>query len=66
YAEEAKVAVGNVGGGGNEDVKKVEKGREIREDELRGYGEDMEKERDKYIGKVEEMAKKKEKEMMEV
>ncbi|WP_370991431.1 ribosome recycling factor [Bacillus tropicus] len=66
YAEEAKVAVRNVRRDGNDDLKKLEKVGEITEDDLRGYTEDIQKETDKYIAKVDEIAKNKEKEIMEV
>ena len=66
YAEEAKVAVRNVRRDGNDDLKKLEKAGDITEDDLRGYTEDIQKETDKYIAKVDEIAKNKEKEIMEV
>ena len=66
YAEEAKVAVRNVRRDGNDDLKKLEKAGEITEDDLRGSTEDIQKETDKYIAKVDEIAKNKEKEIMEV
>ena len=66
YAEEAKVAVRNVRRDGNDDLKKLEKAGEITEDDLREYTEDIQKETDKYIAKVDEIAKNKEKEIMEV
>ncbi|MGH0940761.1 ribosome recycling factor [Bacillus mycoides] len=66
YAEEAKVAVRNVRRDSNDDLKKLEKTGDITEDDLRGYTEDIQKETDKYIAKVDEIAKNKEKEIMEV
>ncbi|MDM5156011.1 ribosome recycling factor [Bacillus sp. DX1.1] len=66
YAEEAKVAVRNVRRDANDDLKKLEKSGDITEDDLRGYAEDIQKETDKYIAKVDEIAKNKEKEIMEV
>ncbi|RAN75602.1 ribosome recycling factor [Bacillus sp. SRB_331] len=66
YAEEAKVAVRNVRRDSNDDLKKLEKAGDITEDDLRGYTEDIQKETDKYIAKVDEIAKNKEKEIMEV
>ncbi|MEK7015348.1 MULTISPECIES: ribosome recycling factor [Bacillus] len=66
YAEEAKVAVRNVRRDSNDDLKKLEKAGGITEDDLRGYTEDIQKETDKYIAKVDEIAKNKEKEIMEV
>ena len=45
YAEEAKVAVRNVRRDGNDDLKKLEKAGEITEDDLRGYTEDIQKDK---------------------
>ncbi|MDR4156980.1 ribosome-recycling factor, partial [Bacillus cereus] len=66
YAVESKVAVRKVRRDGNDDLKKLEKAGEITEDDLRRYTEDIQKETDKYIAKVDEIAKNKEKEIMEV
>ncbi|AKP46894.1 MULTISPECIES: ribosome recycling factor [Bacillus] len=65
-AEEAKVAVRNVRRDANEDLKKLEKNGEITEDDLRGYTEDVQKITDEHVKKIDDMAKKKEKEIMEV
>ena len=66
YSEEAKVAIRNVRSDANDDLKKLEKAGDITEDELRGYTEDIQKVTDEYIAKVDEIAKEKEKEIMEV
>ncbi len=66
YAEEAKVAIRNIRRDGNDDLKKLEKNGEITEDELRGNTEDVQKLTDGYIVKVDQVAKDKEKEIMEV
>ncbi|MFC4320151.1 ribosome recycling factor [Litchfieldia salsa] len=66
YAEEAKVAVRNIRRDGNDDLKKLEKNGEITEDELRGFSEDVQKLTDDSITKVDQVAKEKEKEIMEV
>ncbi|MBD8068269.1 ribosome recycling factor [Bacillus sp. PS06] len=66
YAEDAKVAIRNVRRDGNDDLKKLEKNGEITEDELRGYSEDVQKLTDDFIAKVDQVAKEKEKEIMEV
>ncbi len=47
-------------------LRSLKKAGEITEDDLRGYTEDIQKETDKYIAKVDEIAKNKEKEIMEV
>ncbi|MFD2212821.1 MULTISPECIES: ribosome recycling factor [Metabacillus] len=66
YAEEAKVAVRNIRRDGNDDLKKLEKNGDITEDELRGNTEEVQKLTDDYIVKVDQVAKDKEKEIMEV
>lgn len=65
-AEDAKVAVRNVRRDANDDLKKAEKAGEITEDDLRGYGEDIQKLTDEFIAKVDAVAKDKEQELMEV
>ncbi len=42
-------------------LRSLRKAGEITEDDLRGYTEDIQKETDKYIAKVDEIAKNKEK-----
>jgi ribosome recycling factor len=66
YAEEAKVAVRNIRRDGNDDLKKLEKNGDITEDELRSNTESVQKLTDDYIVKVDQVAKDKEKEIMEV
>lgn len=66
YSEDAKVAVRNIRRDANDDLKKLEKNGDITEDDLRGYTEDIQKETDKYIAKVDDVTKNKEKEIMEV
>lgn len=65
-AEEAKIAVRNVRRDANDDLKKLEKAGEITEDELRNFGEDIQKLTDSSIVKVDELAKEKEKEILAV
>ena len=65
-AEEAKVAIRNVRRDGNDDLKKLEKNGEITEDALRGYSDDVQKMTDEHIAKIDQLAKEKEKEIMEV
>lgn len=65
-AEEAKVAVRNVRRDANDDLKKLEKSGDITEDQLRGFGEDIQKLTDKFIAKVDELAKEKEQEILAV
>nr|WP_309087107.1 ribosome recycling factor [Domibacillus sp.] len=65
-AEEAKVAIRNIRRDANDDLKKGEKNGDLTEDDLRGYTEDVQKQTDNYIRKVDEIAKEKEQEIMEV
>ena len=65
-SEEAKVAIRNIRRDGNDDLKKLEKNGEITEDELRSYTDDIQKQTDSYIVKVDSATKEKEKEIMEV
>ncbi|KKI92599.1 ribosome recycling factor [Bacillus sp. SA1-12] len=66
YAEEAKVAIRNIRRDGNDDLKKLEKNGEITEDELRSNTENVQKLTDEYIVKIDNVAKDKEKEILEV
>ncbi|QFT88896.1 Ribosome-recycling factor [Bacillus sp. THAF10] len=65
-SEDAKVAIRNIRRDGNDDLKKAEKNGEITEDELRGYTDDIQKQTDSFIAKVDTVTKEKEKEIMEV
>ena len=65
-AETAKVAVRNVRRDANDDLKKQEKASEITEDELHSLSDDVQKLTDSYIAKVDEIAKDKEAEILEV
>ena len=65
-AEEAKVAIRNIRRDANDDLKKLQKNSEITEDDQRGYSDDIQKLTDSNIAKIDEMAKDKEKEIMEV
>ena len=65
-AEEAKVAIRNIRRDANDELKKLQKNSEITEDDQRGYADDIQKLTDNNIAKIDEMAKDKEKEIMEV
>ena len=65
-AEEARVAVRNIRRDGNDELKKMEKNGDISEDELRVYADEVQKLTDEYIGKIDQLTKEKEKEIMEV
>ena len=65
-AEEGRVAVRNIRREANEELKKMEKGSDITEDQLRKSQDDVQKMTDKYIEEVEKVLSAKEKEIMEV
>ncbi len=65
-AEEAKVALRNIRRDGNDAVKKLEKSKEVPEDEAKKGQESMQKLVDKYIKLVDGARSAKEKEVMEV
>ncbi len=63
-AENSKVAIRNIRRDANSDLKKKEK--EIPEDLLRKYNDDVQKATDEFIKKLDELAKAKEKELLTV
>lgn len=65
-AEDAKVAIRNVRRDGNEAIKKLEKAKEITEDESKKGQDDVQKLVDKYIKMVDTLKDAKDKEIMEV
>lgn len=65
-AEEGKVAVRNVRRDVNDELKKLEKGSEITEDELRRLTDEVQKVTDNHINKIDSIIENKEKEIMEV
>ncbi len=65
-AEEAKVAMRNIRRDGNEAIKKLEKNKQITEDDRKEAQEDIQKLLDKYIKLVDSTKASKEKEVMEV
>ena len=66
FAEEAKVAVRNIRRDSNEEIKKLEKAKEITEDESKAAQEAMQKMTDKYVAEVDKVAANKEAEIMEI
>ena len=64
--EEAKVACRNIRRDINEQLKKLEKNSEISEDQLKDFNEEVQKLTDKYTAKCEELAKDKEKQVMQI
>lgn len=65
-AEEAKVALRNLRRDGNDAIKKLEKSKEITEDDSKRGQESMQKLIDKYVQLVDQTKDAKEKEVMEV
>lgn len=65
-AENARVSVRNIRRDANADLKELQKEKEISEDEERKGQENIQKITDEYIGKVDELLKTKEAELMEV
>lgn len=65
-AEDSKIAIRNVRRDANDELKKLEKNGDITEDELRREGEEIQKLTDSYIVKIDELAKDKENEIMEI
>ncbi|MDQ6711427.1 MAG: ribosome recycling factor [Candidatus Dormibacteraeota bacterium] len=66
YAEGAHVAVRNIRREQMDRMKALEKDKQISADEARRGGEQMQKVADRYIARVDEMAARKEAEIMEV
>jgi len=65
-AEEGKVAVRNVRRDVNDDIKELEKAKEVSEDESKKGLDDAQKLTDKFIKRIDEILQKKEAEIMEV
>lgn len=65
-AEEAKVAVRSIRRDSIDKLKKKEKASEITEDDLANGEEKIQKTTDEYIKEIDDMAKDKEKEVMEI
>ncbi len=65
-AEIAKVGIRNIRKDANNDIKKLEKNKEISEDESKAGHDKIQKLTDKYIEEVEKLLEKKEKDIMTV
>jgi len=65
-AEEGKIAVRNVRRDANDALKKMEKDKEISEDQLKRGTDKVQEVTDKYTRLIDEVAEKKEKDIMEV
>ncbi len=66
YAEESKVQIRNIRRDANDQLKKQEKDAVITEDELRTNQDNVQKETDNFIAKIDQLSKDKEAEIMEV
>ena len=66
YCEEAKISVRNVRRDGNEHIKKLEKDKEISEDDSHRLIESIQEITDKHIKKIDEMTAHKQKDVMSV
>ncbi len=66
YAEDAKVAIRNIRRDTNDQLKKMEKNKEISEDDLFRAQEEVQKIVDEHIEKINEILSRKEKEIMEI
>jgi len=65
-AEEGRVAVRQARKDANDEIKRRQKDGEISEDEVRREMDEVQKLTDQYVGKVDELLKKKEAEVLEV
>ena len=65
-AEEAKITIRNIRREGNESAKKAEKKSEITEDDLKKFLKDNQELTDKWVNKIGEATKSKDREIMEV
>ena len=66
FGEESKVALRNVRRDANDHLKKMEKNKELTEDELKEAEKETQKLTDEHSNKIDEIIKHKEKEIMEV
>jgi ribosome recycling factor len=66
YAEQARISVRNSRREAMDELKKMEKNKEISEDELKSYEEEIQKITNQYIQEVDEHLKKKEEDIMAV
>lgn len=65
-AEEAKIAIRNIRRDGIDDLKKLEKGKEISEDDLKRAEKEVQDVTNSFIAKIDDVVAHKEKEVMEV
>ncbi|MDX1924309.1 MAG: ribosome recycling factor [Rickettsiaceae bacterium] len=66
YGENAKIAIRNIRRDGMDDLKKLEKDKQISEDELHSVGEEVQKLTDKEISNIDKIVKAKEHEISSI
>ncbi len=66
FAEDAKIAIRNVRRDANDHLKRQEKNKEISEDMMHDFEDEVQKLTDKYIKKIDEILAEKEKDIMEI
>lgn len=66
YAEDARIAVRNVRRDANDSLKKLEKGKEISEDERKKAEEDVQELTNKYVAEIDKHFQEKEKEILAI
>ena len=66
YAEDARIAVRNVRRDANDSLKKLEKGKEISEDERKKAEEDVQELTNKYVAEIDRHFQEKEKEILAI
>ncbi|GAA0445210.1 ribosome recycling factor [Lentibacillus halophilus] len=66
YAEDSRVQVRNVRREANDQLKKAEKNGDLTEDDLKNEQDNVQKETDQQIGKIDALVKEKEKEILEI
>lgn len=65
-AEEGRVAVRNIRRDVNSEIRKLEKAKDLSEDDRYFYEDEVQEITDKYIGEIDKLLESKEKEIMEV
>ena len=64
--EEGRISIRNIRRDANGSLKKMEKAKGISEDDRRAYEEDVQDLTNSYVGQIEELAKSKESELLEI
>lgn len=66
YGEQGKVSIRNIRREANDSLKKIEKDKQISEDEKKRGEDEVQKLTDKYIAEIDSLLEQKEKDIMEV